>query len=83
MAYKQAQNRKKRLMRTYNQTKHSTRGGVWFDEDTGRYIKYAASNTPGYSKTLRRVSNRKLRHSDITYRNSTYKKVYDYWWILY
>lgn len=83
MAYKQAQNRKKRLMKTYRQTKHKYGPGVWFNEDTGRYIKCSASNTPGYTKALRRVSNRKVRRAAETYRNSTYKKLYDYWWILY
>jgi hypothetical protein len=83
MGYKQAQQRKKRLYRTYCQTRHSCGGGVWFDEESGRYRKYTVSNTPGYTKTLRRQSNKKVRRLKDLDSHGAYKKAYDYWWILY
>lgn len=82
MAYKQAQDRKKHLLRTYHQTRNKC-CGVWFDEETGRYIKCPASNTPGYTKSLRRVSNRKVRKATEVYNFGIYKKLYDYKWILW
>jgi hypothetical protein len=83
MAYKQAQNRKKHLLKTYKATKNSWGSGVWFDEQTGRYVKYSGSNTPGYTKYLRRMSNRKVRRAKDIGNHSNYKKYYDYWWILF
>ena len=85
MAYKQARNRKKRLMKTYRKmpVRKYSAAGVWVDKDSGRYIKYSASNTPGYTKFLRRASNRKVRRATDIYRYGSYKKLYDCWWTLY
>lgn len=83
MGYKQAQNRKKRLIKTYNKTKTSYGSGVWYDADRGFYYKYYASNTPGYTKTLKRRSNKKIRRSRELINHSAYKRVYDYRWILF
>lgn len=81
--YKQAKNRRRRLEKTYKQTKHSYGSGVWFDEDRGFYYKYTASNTPGYAKMLRRISNKKVRKSDEIGNHGSYRKAYDYKWELY
>lgn len=83
MAYKQSQNRKKRLLRTYRKTCRGYGGGVWFDEDKGRFIKYSGSNTPGYTKFLRKMSNKKVRKTADVGNFSSYKRLYDYKWILY
>jgi hypothetical protein len=84
MAYKQAQNRKKRLLKTYRQTKTNYGCGVFFDEDKGRYIRYSPSNTPGYTKFLKKVSNRKIRRARTDIGNhGAYKRQYDYWWTLF
>jgi hypothetical protein len=83
MAYKQAQKRRKRLMKTYEKTKNSYGAGVWFDDYKGFYKKYSPSNTPGYAKSLRKLSNRRLRRSKESYNHSSYKKLYDYWWTLF
>lgn len=83
MAYKQAQKRKKRLVKTYKQTKNNYGAGVWFNEDKGFYVKCSSSSTPGYTKALRRISNRKVRRSKDLYNHSSYKKLYDYWWTLF
>lgn len=83
MAYKQAQNRKKRLLKTYNETKYNYGSGVYYDKSSGRYIKYTASNTPGYAKSLRRLSNKKVRKNLNIGNFANYKKVYDYKWELF
>lgn len=87
MAYKQAQNRYKKLLKTYKQIKgmrkHYTGAGVWYNEDRGFYYKYAASSTPGYAKFLRRISNKRIRQSKDTFRNSKYRRAYDYKWTLF
>lgn len=83
MAYKQAQNRKKRLLKTYRETKNGYGSGVWYDERRGFYYKYSASNTPGYTKSLKRASNRKVRRARDLGRHSDYKRLYDYKWILF
>ena len=80
MAYKQAQNRKKRLYKTYRQTRNSCRGGVWFDDSKGYYRKYYISN-PGAAKFLRKCSNKKVRRLQDLSDFGAYKKAYDYWWI--
>ena len=83
MAYKQARARRKKLIKTYNETKHSYGSGVAFDEDRQFYYKYTASNTPGYAKSLRRIGNKKVRNSADTFNRGGYRKQYDYKWTLY
>ena len=87
MAYKQARDRKKRLLKTYREIecmrKHCTGSGVWYDDERGFYYKYTASNTPGYAKMLKRISNKKVRKSVDIGSHGVYRKSYDYKWILF
>jgi hypothetical protein len=83
MAYKQAANRKKRLLKTYRETRNSYGSGVWFDEERGIYRKYTASNTPGYAKLLRRIGNKRIRQSKDIFNNNEYRRVFDYKWTLF
>ena len=87
MAYKQAHTRKKKLLKTYQEVKHMrkhyTGSGVWYDEDRKFYYKYTASNTPGYAKMLRRISNKKVRKSIDVGNHGVYRKSYDYKWTLF
>jgi hypothetical protein len=83
MAYKQARNRRKKLIRTYEETKNNYGSGVWFNEDKGFYVKYTASNTPGYAKQLRRICNKKVRKSAEVGNHGAYRKSYDYKWTLF
>ena len=86
MAYRQAANRRKRLLKTYNKIKgmrkHYTASGVWIDEDRGFYYKYTASNTPGYTKLLKRISNKKVRKANIVGSHGEYRRCFDYKWTL-
>ena len=85
--YKQAKNRKKKLLKVYheieNRKKHSTGSGVWYDDERGFYYKYTASNTPGYAKQLRRISNKKVRKAIDPGNHGVYRKEFDYKWALY
>ena len=87
MAYKQSENRRRKLMKTYKQIrgqgKHYSGSGVWIDEDRGFLYKFTASNTPGYAKLLRRTSNKKVRQSKEVHNHGEYRKVYDYKWTLF
>lgn len=87
MAYKQAKNRKCKLTRTYEQIKgmksHYTGSGVWFDDDRGFHYKYSASSTPGYAKSLRRISNKKVRKAAEVGNYGDYRRLYDYKWELF
>jgi protease II len=87
MAYKQAQNRKKKLLKTYHQIegmrKHYTGSGVWYNDERGFFYKYTASNTPGYAKSLRKIGNKRVRKSKNLYNNSEYRRVFDYKWALF
>jgi hypothetical protein len=87
MAYEQAMARKKKLLKTYKaikgMKKHYTGSGVWYDEDRGFYYKYTASNTPGYAKALRKISNKKVRKALEVGNHGAYRKKYDYKWALF
>jgi hypothetical protein len=87
MAYKQAMAREKRMLRTYNKIKnmrrHYSGSGVWYDEDRGFYYKFTASNTPGYAKSLRKISNKKVRKARDIGNHSAYRKEYEYKWTLF
>jgi hypothetical protein len=83
MAYRQASNRKRHLIKTYRKTKNKYGSGVWFDEERGFYYKYTASNTPGYAKSLRKIGNKKIRKLSDIGNFSNYKKYYDYKYILF
>ena len=63
--------------------KHYTGSGVWYDNDRGFYYKYTASNTPGYAKSFRKISNKKVRKTGDIGNHSLYRKVFDYKYILY
>lgn len=83
MGYRRAKERNRRLKKLYNETKNGFGVGAYYNEKKKRYIKYSPSNTPGYAKSLRRISNRRVRKGDIPLKGSSYKKMYDYWWELY
>jgi hypothetical protein len=56
---------------------------VWYDEYRGFYYKYTASNTPGYAKALRKISNKKVRKALDVGNHGDYRKKYDYKWALF
>ena len=83
MSYRRSKERNKRLKRLYEQTKHSYGSGAWYDDRKDRYIRYYPTNRTGYTKYLRRLSNRRVRRmKEFALNGSQYKKIYDYWWSL-
>lgn len=83
MDWQSKQIEKRKLEKLYNATKHScTGGGAFFHEGKGRYIRYYTSGKSKYTKYLKRLSNKKVRHSSLALANSEYKKIFDYWWSL-
>lgn len=83
MAYKQARARRKKLLKTYNETKYAYGAGVAFDEERGFYYKYTPSNTPGYAKSLRKYSNKRVRKADDIGNFGSYRKQFDYKYTLF
>ena len=86
MSYHRSQNRKQRLNRLYNKTKHKcSTGGVYYDDNKDRLVFYQlSSRTNGYQKWLKSKLNRKLRKDNLNiYPNSLYKRKYEYWWDIF
>lgn len=83
MSWKECQERKRRLLKLYNQTKTYYGKGVWYDEDTNRYYRYYLSNRP-YSRAryFKNYSNRLIRRRKLndSVTGQTLKKEFDLWW---
>lgn len=81
MGYRQSRERKRRLKRMYENRNNSGVSGVWFDEDRNRYIRVYR---PSSSKWLKKQCNRRVRRTALEpIKNGQYKKIMDYWYILY
>lgn len=72
-----------RLKKLYDKTYNQYRGGAYYDARKRRFVRYWASNTPGYTKYLRRQTNKKIRRSDELYQGGLYKKAFEYWWAIF
>lgn len=83
MGYRRSKQRQRRLKKLYEDTKNSCRAGAWYDDDKERYIRYSPSNTPGYTKSLRRITNKKIRKNGDLLNHGLYKRIHDYWWTLF
>lgn len=87
---------KARLIKTYNETKHSYGAGVYYSEEKHRYIRYKVSRRTkkSYNHFLKRYSNRRIRRYN-KYVAMTNSEIYtkdksrdthkycEYWWLLY
>ena len=79
MSYHRKQEEKRRLKKTYNQTKHAYGCGVYYDERKNRFIRHSCHNK--WTKThCRRMTRRRLNRQFNCYSGCLYKKFYDYWW---
>lgn len=83
MSYRRSKERNRRLKKLYDKTKNYYGCGVWYNDKKGRYIRYYPSNVTGYTKYLRRLSNRKVRKTKDIPNGNAYKRVFDYWWELF
>ena len=53
--------------------------GVW--QQTGQYVKFPSSSRK--ERWLKKYCNRRVRRSKGSYRGGEYKKLSEYWWIMY
>jgi len=83
MSYRRKKEDNRRLKRLYEETRTSYAAGAWYSDKKKRYIKTTASTASGYTKFLRRISNKKYRKHKEIHNHCTYKKLFDYWWTLY
>lgn len=85
MSWRECQERKRRLIKCYRQTKTHYARGVWYDEETGRYYKYQLSSRP-YSRMryFKNYSNRLIRRRKLNDNvdRTTLKKEFDLWWTI-
>lgn len=83
MGYNRSIDDKRRLIKLYNKTKYSFGSGAYYNEKKKRFVRIYPSNTSGFTKYLRRISNRRVRRSKELLNRCQYRKVYDYWWTLF
>lgn len=83
MGYFRVVEQRKHDKRIYKQTKNSCCAGVYYDDKKERYVRFSQNRNPGLTKMLRRKSNKKIRQSEDVWNYNKYRRLYDYWWILY
>ena len=66
---------KRKLEKLAYETKHSYRGGVYYDDYKGRILRYWIGKR--FLKKERSKATRRMK--DIS-NGSMYKKAFDYWW---
>ena len=84
MSYQRKQEDNRRLKKLFDETQNSYGNGAYFDRRKKRIIKCSFSNGSTYPKYLKRQSNKKIRKiKHYLIKRGDYKKLYDYWWMLY
>lgn len=87
MGYKRSVEDRRRMKKLYDETKTKLIGGAFFDKSKGRIIRFSYSDNPrgreSMTKYLKRQSNKRVRKSDELYERGTYRRVYDYRWMLF
>lgn len=84
MSHRRKAMERRKLKKLHDETWNSVFAGAYWNDRKQRYVRFYTCRTPGYTKYLRRLSNRRVRHSlDVPMRGSGYRKHYDYWWELY
>lgn len=79
MSYKRQADEKRRLRKTYDATRHSCIGGVYYDKRKKRYVRYSPTRN-GRGKYYRTAGNRKVRRTANAVNHGGYRKIYDYRW---
>ena len=88
MSYNSNSEDQRRLQRLYLQTRHSMRGGAYYDRHKNRLRRYTW-NRNGITKYLRRCGNRTVRRAgldrsdSLALRGGEYRRLYPYWWELF
>lgn len=86
MSYQRNKETQRRLKKLYDNTKNKyCLSSASYNEDKGYYYRYYC--TTSYKKYLKKLANKKVRrylkNTDILISNCEYKKLSDYWWMLY
>lgn len=82
MSWNESQERERRLRKLENKTWHSYGAGAYYDIYKDRIIRYSCHNS-WLKKHCRRVTRRRMRQGKAYHQKGcSYKKYYDYWWIL-
>ena len=82
MSHRRSREDQRRLQRLYLQTRHSMRGGVYYDQYRNRLRRYTW-NKNGNTKYLRRCGNRAVRRGGAALHGGEYRRLYPYWWKLF
>lgn len=83
MSYKRARERNRRLYKLYQSTKHCCGIGAWYNEKKARYIKCSCHDKEFKTK-CRRITRKRIKriHPDNIPQQASYRKMFDYWWIV-
>ena len=82
MGHNRSVEEQRRLKKLYMDTRTTYRGGAYYDDSKGRYVRWYNSRTPGYTKMIRRWANKKVRRMFDNLSHGLYKRAFDYWWKL-
>ena len=80
MTWRGVQGRKKKLEKLYEESHRHYGGG--YNDDDGRIIHRSLSRHSDAPKFYKRKSNTKLRQMKDEELPNSYKKAFDYWWII-
>ncbi|MBO5015054.1 MAG: hypothetical protein J6C92_04500 [Bacteroidaceae bacterium] len=84
MGYKQSQERKRRLVKLYEETKNTYGRGAYYDKRKKRLIRYTVRQNANLPRFYRKRANRAVRRNKAEILNhGGYRKQYDYWWELF
>lgn len=84
MGYRRKQQEKQRNEKLYNATKNKYLKGIYFDEQKGRYIKYSLSDNHKKETTYyKKMCNKAVRKHRGLLNKSLYKKLTEYWYMMY
>lgn len=77
MSYKRSVYDKRKIKNLYEKTKNSCLKGAFYDKYKGRYVRYGLSdNGKRFIRTLKSISNRKVRRTQNIFNRGQYKKIW-------
>ena len=82
MSHRRSQEDRRRMLALYAVTRHSMRGGAYYDRRKGCICRYTW-NKNGITKYLRRCGNRAVRRAGVALHGGEYRRLYPYWWELF
>ena len=81
MSWQRSKETKRRYKKLYENPAAHYGSGVWYNEETGRYIRYWQ---PRRCKYYKNQANRAVRrYKENLPDKGSYKRVYEYWWSIW